>query len=78
MLAKIREGKDDSATGYEARLIQMDEKHQHQLQELENKYQQDMMGHVEQYQARGFKKEQILDYEMFPHFRIRAILDDFN
>lgn len=66
MLAKIREEKDDSAMGYEARLSQMDEKHQHELQELENKYQHDMMGHVEQYQVRGFNKTKILYHEVFP------------
>lgn len=41
---------------YEARLREMDEKHQHELQELENAYQQTIMGEVERYQVtRGYK-----------------------
>lgn len=36
---------------YEARLREMDEKHQHELQELENAYQQKIMGEVERYQV---------------------------
>lgn len=36
---------------YEARLREMDEKHQHELQELENSYQQNIMGEVERYQV---------------------------
>lgn len=36
---------------YEARLREMDEKHQHELQELENAYQQKVMGEVERYQV---------------------------
>lgn len=36
---------------YESRLREMDEKHQHQLQELENAYQQNIMGEVERYQV---------------------------
>lgn len=36
---------------YEVRLREMDEKHQHELQELENTYQQKIMGEVERYQV---------------------------
>lgn len=36
---------------YESRLREMDEKHQHELQELENAYQQKIMGEVERYQV---------------------------
>lgn len=46
-----REEKSDLEMEYEARLKEMDEKHQHELQELENAYQQKIMGEVERYQV---------------------------
>lgn len=46
-----REEKSDLEMEYEARLREMDEKHQHELQELENAYQQKIMGEVERYQV---------------------------
>lgn len=46
-----REEKSDLEMEYEARLREMDEKHQHELQELENTYQQKIMGEVERYQV---------------------------
>lgn len=42
---------------YEARLREMDEKHQHELQELENAYQQTIMGEVERYQVNLPRKD---------------------
>lgn len=48
-----REEKSDLEMEYEARLREMDEKHQHELQELENAYQQTIMGEVERYQVTG-------------------------
>ena len=47
----LREEKSDLEMEYEARLREMDEKHQHELQELENAYQQKIMGEVERYQV---------------------------
>lgn len=47
----FREEKSDLEMEYEARLREMDEKHQHELQELENAYQQTIMGEVERYQV---------------------------
>lgn len=47
----LREEKSDLEMEYEARLREMDEKHQHELQELENAYQQTIMGEVERYQV---------------------------
>lgn len=49
-----REEKSDLEMEYEARLREMDEKHQHELQELENAYQQRIMGEVERYQVTVF------------------------
>lgn len=50
-LGYYREEKSDLEMEYEARLREMDEKHQHELQELENAYQQTIMGEVERYQV---------------------------
>lgn len=46
-----REEKSDLEMDYKARLREMDEKHQHELQELEAIYQQKIMGEVERYQV---------------------------
>lgn len=52
-----REEKSDLEMEYEARLREMDEKHQHELQELENAYQQKIMGEVERYQVIDASRE---------------------
>lgn len=51
LVLRCREEKGELEVEYEARLREMDEKHQHELQELENMYQQQIMGEVERYQV---------------------------
>lgn len=50
--AEFREERNGLEVDFEARLKELDEKHQHELQELENVYQQQIMGEVERYQVR--------------------------
>lgn len=52
----VREEKGDLEMEYEARLREMDEKHQHELQELEISYQQNIMGEVERYQVTHYAR----------------------
>lgn len=55
-ISSPREEKSDLEMDYKARLREMDEKHQHELQELEAIYQQKIMGEVERYQVLQFSR----------------------